>query len=377
MPEVRASRAEALPHMPELDAVRAFAALGVIASHYLPYRIALEGGRGVTLFFVLSGFLITGILLQCRRYVEQEGQPRLLTLRQFYIRRFLRIFPLYYFVLAALWLIHDPGVRGGAPWHLSYLTNFLIVRRGGIFPDWSVAHFWSLAVEEQFYLVWPWLVLFVPRRALVWVVCALVCVAPMFRLVGGLLRISPYILYPLPFFWLDALGLGALLAIASDPSFELLWILKVVWIAALPVGVVAIAGGIWLAQIHRFPTIENTIYYSGYAVAGAWLVAWAARGFKGIAGRVMTFRPLLWIGVVSYGIYVYHIIVVTYWDKLYAGHWGAVGRALASAAITFAVAALSFYLYEHPINQLKRYFHYRARRAGSNSTPEGVAARSA
>jgi len=71
------------------------------------------------------------------------------------------------------------------------------------------------------------------------------------------------------------------------------------------------------------------------------------------------------------------IVVVTYGDTLYAGQWGAVGRALASAAITFAVAALSFYLYEHPINQLKRYFHYRARRAGSNSTPEGVAARSA
>lgn len=359
------TRTDALPHMVQLDAVRAFAALGVMAAHFLSYRIAQEGARGVTLFFVLSGFLITVILLKCRQYVERDGQPRLLTLRQFYVRRFLRIFPLYYFVLIVLWLVHDRGARDGMAWHLSYLTNFLIVHNGGQFPDWSVSHFWSLAVEEQFYLVWPWLILFLPRRAIPWAVGAVVCIGPAFRLLGGMLRISGFVLYPMPFFWLDGLGLGALLAIASDPSFKLRWVLPIVRRAALPAGIVGVATALYLTRIGRFPSVENTIYYLGYSLASAWLVAAAAAGFKGAIGRVMTFKPLLWVGAVSYGIYVYHIIVVTYWKKLHVPPAAQVPRALAAVAATFVIAALSFYLYEHPINSLKRYFDYRLKRHAS------------
>jgi peptidoglycan/LPS O-acetylase OafA/YrhL len=146
--------------MVHLDALRAFAILSVMACHLLSYRVAREGARGVSLFFVLSGFLITGILLNCKRYVERDGQPRLYTLRQFYVRRFLRIFPLYYLVVIVLWLLHDTGARMSIYWLLAYAGNVqhAVLYHQHNWPRLSIAHFWTLAVEEQFYLVWPWVI---------------------------------------------------------------------------------------------------------------------------------------------------------------------------------------------------------------------------
>src|SRR6187402_354046 len=157
---------------------------------------------GVRLCFVISGFLITGILLSWR------NQPLGLALKTFYRRRALRIFPLFYFVLAAAAVLNIGPVRDTLVWHVSYLSNFYFYLRG----DWhgSVSHLWSLAVEEQFYLVWPWLLLCAPARWLRPAIVAMIAVAPVSRL-----------LFPhpmdsvLPTSCLDSLGLGALLALGT------------------------------------------------------------------------------------------------------------------------------------------------------------------
>jgi len=144
---------ERQPYLPQLDAIRAIAVLFVMVFHFIPGvdRYAPLRSIGVRLFFVLSGFLITGILTASR------DRPTGLALRTFYARRFLRIVRLCYFALFVAFVFNISVVRSTLGWHLAYLTNVLIYARGA----WrgAVSHFWSLAVEEQFYLVWPWLML--------------------------------------------------------------------------------------------------------------------------------------------------------------------------------------------------------------------------
>ena len=161
------------------------------------------------------------------------------TLRQFYARRFLRIFPLYYFAVAVLWLMNDPGAHRSFGWLITYTTDIEHVVLGyrHDWPRWTVAHFWSLAVEEQFYLVWPCVVLLLSRRRLIWFVCGVICCGPAFRLIASWLGARLFVRSPLPFYWVDALGLGALLAVASDPFFGLKKFISPARIVALVAGV--------------------------------------------------------------------------------------------------------------------------------------------
>src|SRR5215470_1615655 len=206
-----------LPHMLQLDALRALAVLAVLVAHLSPrsstvFKIAKLidlGGLGVRLFFVISGFLITGILLESKSYAERNRLPVTYAFRQLYVRRILRIFPLFYLVLSVAALLDILPVRETFAWHATYLTNFYI-----FFNGWngSINHLWTLAVEEQFYLVWPWIILLVDRRNLVTAIVVTIGIGPVFRLVCGLWtgnEATPI----LPFSCLDTLGLGALLAV--------------------------------------------------------------------------------------------------------------------------------------------------------------------
>lgn len=176
----------ALTYMPQLDGLRAVAVGAVLVHHLLnksllpaPLAHIPWGFAGVRLFFVLSGFLITGILLRARIDADRAGTSPLWVIRQFYARRFLRIFPLYYFVIFAGAIINLPPIREEFWWLVSYLFNFRIASLGW-FPE-NVAHFWILAVEEQFYLFWPLLMLFAPRWSLLWLSLTMVAIGPVFR----------------------------------------------------------------------------------------------------------------------------------------------------------------------------------------------------
>ena len=137
-------------HMPQLDGLRTLAVAAVIWSHWVPpYQFGFEWGvMGVNLFFVLSGFLITGILLDSRAGAVRPGD-RWFAIRQFYTRRVLRIFPLFYMTLALLVLVNVRPVRQTFLWHVCYLSNVYFFRQGAWIGQ--ISHFWSLAVEEQFY----------------------------------------------------------------------------------------------------------------------------------------------------------------------------------------------------------------------------------
>jgi peptidoglycan/LPS O-acetylase OafA/YrhL len=168
--------------MPQLDGLRCLAVLIVIWSHWSPKYTSLFGIHlgfyGVQMFFVLSGFLITGILFDAAGDDPSRNIGGFV-LRQFYIRRFLRIFPLYYAVLVMVVLINVDTFRTTWPWHAAYLSNvhFWMVGSRGDFGG----HLWSLSVEEQFYLFWPILMVFSSNKTRLAIICSAIVAAPIYR----------------------------------------------------------------------------------------------------------------------------------------------------------------------------------------------------
>ena len=224
------SRTEGSPtlprgHIPALDALRGVAVLAVLLYHFgshtapegtvgrLTSTLLRLGGSGVDLFFVLSGFLITGILY------DSKGRGRYF--RDFYVRRSLRIFPLYYvvligglLVLPALGVGVDAGPASDRPWLWVYGTNAVQATRGAYVFGWF-DHFWSLAVEEHFYLVWPLVIAALGRRAAMGASLGCVATAVVSRwalVANGDHAIAAYVATPCR---LDALAVGAFLALAA------------------------------------------------------------------------------------------------------------------------------------------------------------------
>ena len=362
-------------YMSQLDALRFFAVMGVIVTHNWgpQFRVGPVGqppwgSLGVRLFFLLSGFLITGILIGCRELSDGSPRRSLFLVRQFYIRRFLRIFPIYYVVLAVVVLVGVGATPQIWPWLFSYTTN-VYVWGHQTWPH-AVGHFWTLAVEEQFYLVWPWLMLFFPRRWLVPTLVGLVCVAPAYRLYASFhyaadtgtdgaftsLALTPGVV--------DSLALGALLAFAMHTDHTATRVQRALRRVALPVGALGYTV-FFLVGWHLGPFRHAAVALSDFtaALVFCWLVGSASKGFGGRAGRLLEWRPIAYLGRASYGIYIFHLLVPVAFG--YAAARIGVGYTnagfvnfVATSLATFALAAVSWRFFEGPVNGLKRHFRY-------------------
>ncbi len=348
-------------HVVQLDALRAFAVLGVLLSHYAPSTrvVAPFADYGVRLFFVLSGFLIVGILL------GGEGADRRWLLRQFYVRRFLRIFPAFYFVLFVAAALVVPGIPGALSWFATYTGNFWFVFHAWHFPDYGT-HFWTLAVEEQFYLFIPAVVLFLPRRRLLSILLAAAAAAIAYR-VGAVAVGWSWDAYTRPAIaCFDSLGLGALLAVTRWKRVSDRW---TTWALALGLPLLALdLAANTLAETQQSTALlpfQHVLQDTAVALVSVWLVARASRGFDGITGRILSSTPLVYLGTISYGIYLYHYFAIWgFWREFgwTRGHFpNQALYFLALTATTIAVASLSWFLLERPINGLKRHFPYRPR----------------
>jgi peptidoglycan/LPS O-acetylase OafA/YrhL len=293
-------------YMPELDGLRAIAIAGVMAAHlYIPGFFL--GGTGVNLFFVLSGFLITGILLDTKR---RQGY-----FKNFYIRRSLRIFPIYYLMLAAvaLWSWWSRSAVSDFPFYLIYLQNI----RLGLFEfhppfPYFFNHTWSLAVEEQFYVVWSLVVLRLRPRQLE-LVCvlavpfALVCRFLVFSLTQN--AVVTNLLLPAQ---LDALCLGALLAFTFRERSRLVSLLAraapliTISTAAMIAAIVWHTGyeHYWVGDYYLFGR-SNFAFFTIFAVLFAALLT-TALCFDSDVSRALSWAPLRHIGKISYGLYLYH-----------------------------------------------------------------------
>jgi peptidoglycan/LPS O-acetylase OafA/YrhL len=383
-------------HLPQLDGVRAIAVLLVLWHHFAPVNPGPLGAVGVGLFFVLSGFLITRILLNCKLRVDDGKSTTGQMLRQFYIRRFLRIFPLYYGVIAVLFAVnYNEGFRERVGWHLAYLSNVLFSLHD--YPRGAVPaerHFWSLAVEEQFYLVWPFVILFTPRRFIPWAIALAIAIGPAWRIVvqwnewnWGLSKRSLMDQWMTPG-CLDLLGMGALLALLSLPQYGLSRYWRAFVETSGVIGIPLLIIYITMAGLGDLPWTIDATPYLPTALAGACLVGLAARGFAGPVGWVLQCRPMVYTGRISYGLYVLHMFVPALfsWALVQLGMAGGMKELATSTASLFAstdagvtalvpwmkfayatlatyvVATASWYAFEAPINGLKRHFEYDAKR---------------
>jgi peptidoglycan/LPS O-acetylase OafA/YrhL len=345
--------------MKQLDGLRAFAVLFTMVTHFTRSQEGLLGlipwgQMGVRLFFVLSGFLITGILLRLR-----PAENRREALRVFYCRRFLRIFPLYYATVAVSALVNIRPVRQTLWWHLIYLSNLYAIIR--VRPDSVVTHFWSLAVEEQFYLIWPCLMLFLPRRHLFKAMVAAVCIGPLSRLIGMLMHVNA--VGALPFACLDTLGMGAILAYLWDKQLGNADAARRFDRIALWVGLPSFAMFVTAQAIHLQWLGVLVLSDLALAFAFVWLVSRAASSFSGPVGALLESKPINYVGKISYGIYVLHAfmpVILFYALKWIGISWpdSSLYRFVVLVAMSIAAAAVSWHFFENRINTYKRHFEY-------------------
>jgi len=369
--------------MPELDGLRGLAILiviwhnaGLTWYHHRPGLLpdlfslsANMGWLGVQLFFVLSGFLITGVLL------DGKGRPR--QLPNFYMRRVLRIFPLYFLVLIfafivlpALhampeWLAAD---RDRQLWYWTFLINWAAPVVGG---GTTLSHFWSLAVEEQFYLLWPLLVVVCGRRALAWLCAAVVVSALVFRgwQTAVDFEFAQQAAYQFTVARWDALACGALLALAlrwrgafgqlERHSHKVFY---------------AVAAYVVLTIVlrHNYAPVEPgfaVLNQSAAALFFALLIYFALAPLhveSALVARWLRFSLLRKTGKYSYAMYVFHLPMIHVWGDLrsqWFPNWGndfpllsVLGDIVVVLALSTLLALLSWRLIETPFLNLKRLF---------------------
>jgi peptidoglycan/LPS O-acetylase OafA/YrhL len=369
-------------HLPTLDGVRGLAILMVLMYHFVAQTTATNrfeaavnwllsyGFLGVDLFFVLSGFLITGILYDSR------ADPAYF--QSFYMRRLLRIFPLYYGVLAVVFFVVPmiPALRGSEiaglrehqAWAWLYGVNAYLSIQG----DWVlsyITHFWSLAVEEHFYLVWPLVVWLLGAKPRVLLGTALTVAAVSFgaRATASLSGVSPVVTTVLTPFQLDALCLGGFFAVyVRQPGGE-----AAARRAILPLALVA---GTLLAfqfGLHRFTDFGLSVMRS--TRLGVFRVLFAALLLQAIFAPASAFvarffrsRAMMALGKYSYGLYVYHHFLSYYFLKhgtefalaqAVGSHTLAVAiQAAGGMTVSMAIAWLSYEFFEKYFLQLKRFW---------------------
>lgn len=338
--------------MPQLDSLRAIAVLLVLYHHYahpsLPW-----GSYGVELFFVLSGFLITKIILIHKKSLG-DGFSVATVARNFFIRRALRLMPIYYLMLLLGCALNIGKVCETLPWHLTYTSNFFFFYQ----QQWIgiVDPYWSLANEEQFYLFWFWIPLLLSTTWL-------------WRAIFGLIAIS--LLYH---YWITHSGITKFAALLLPGVMQFFAIGAIISLinhkqipAARDKNAIFISG---LALVCTQITIENSsLFLPGTIkplidllrpIGFAMVIFSAALKLNGIIGASLNAAPLIYIGRISYGIYVIHTFTPAIIGQLPAV-WqvqllDTPIRMFVYTIVTIAFASLSWHYLEAPINRMKSKF---------------------
>jgi peptidoglycan/LPS O-acetylase OafA/YrhL len=368
------NRAQDHGHISSLDGIRGFALLLVVAYHvqridpnlHLPRllsRAVATGWAGVDLFFVLSGFLITTILLDAR--------PARNYFKVFYVRRCLRILPLYYLVLLVSLLTH-PGHYGFAVQIFFWLN---LSNLSTAFTPYAIpylAHFWSLAIEEQFYFVWPAVVRYASPLRVAYICATVIVGLFIVRNLPPVLALQsrwPELIYRLTPFRVDTLCGGALLAATLKLRPDMSCLRLYFRGTLLASGAIFMAAG--FGQDHESLRLIR-FGYTSLVVFGVSLIALALYP-GGLTGRLFSNPFLRKTGKYSYCFYLIHTFLLTFVAAHHAFILTALARVglgplpnkvieliilIAEIATLYAICALSWNFFEGPILRLKRHFRY-------------------
>jgi peptidoglycan/LPS O-acetylase OafA/YrhL len=341
----------------ELDGLRAVAIVAVFLHHALHVPVAWAG---VDIFFVLSGFLITGILLDAKQ--ETAGGKRAY-FGHFYARRVRRILPPYYVALLFSSLAFGWAWLHRWYWFIFFGTNIgESIQRSH--P--SLQPLWSLAVEEQFYMLWPWVVLLVSERWLRRIAIATLVAAPVLRWICTPLFRNHFPIYFLTPFRADLLCAGALLVLAwrHDPA----WVSgKTAWAWGVLIAVLAT-----LLFVYRYPSwhatsntrTANTFLYELTLAGSVGLLVLALSG-KGWVGTVLRWPAVRFVGIVSYTMYLVHETCIELARRWMGNRWVVT---VVAFAMTLGFASVAWYGWERRILRLGS-----GQRAMSSGKPEAAA----
>ena len=349
--------------IPELDGLRALAVLAVLLRHCFVlngtryWKIANFGWAGVDLFFVLSGFLITGILFRAK------GDKNYY--RNFYARRVLRIWPAYFLLLLAVLTLHllwpqlNPVITRIKPWAYVFFVQ-------NLFPwqDFGAAlqPTWSLGVEEQFYMFWPFLVAACSPRGLLKACGIILVISPLARLAVAYYTGTWELAYTSTYCRIDALGYGAAVAVLTQqqlvPAEKLLRLSRF--------GMAALGA----VLLYCFGTIEGSGLeflglYSVLALFFACVLVFVLSPAGAWLKWVLRLPPLRYVGKISYGLYLCHVLCFALLEKTRFYSWlvekgaGPVILAAVQIGVAVAVASISWFAFENPILRLKGRFAER------------------
>jgi peptidoglycan/LPS O-acetylase OafA/YrhL len=349
--------------MPSLDGLRGILIAMVLAAHLAGTRGAMQsidfpedlGNLGVRTFFVISGFLITGLLL------DEKISTGSISLKKFYMRQIFRIFPASYAYIAVIALLSWFGVitlkHDDLLCAVSYTVNTHYDR------SWWLGHLWSPSVEEQFYLLWPFAMVFLQTKTAIRLAFATVFAAPMIRGLlwyfapsqrPGIGSIFPTIA--------DAMAVGCLLPCLRErligwPPYAKLF--KSWAFALVPISIFVLnyplPARLWaLARI----SLMN--------IASALCIDWAVRNPHGFVGKLLNSRALAWIGVLSYSLYLWQQPFINRNSNLL------INRTPLNLVLAFVAAILSYYLIEKPFLRIKMRFEVNYRSSDKMPAPQGV-----
>lgn len=312
---------------------------------------------GVDIFFVISGFLITGILLSEREKVNVDYVTRTRVLRNFVVRRALRIFPIYYLSLAIFWFLQyceHYQLREHLIYYVTYTSNILFFKQQAW--DGYLAPLWSLAVEEQFYLVWPLLMIFMPDRHILKVIIISILIGLVFPYVVP--SEMTKVLTPACF---SSLGLGALLAWLQVNKKALLLQYRTYLPLALLPGIVILISPASHEVTMAIRVIVSILTFIGIMYCLDYYPS------NRVLDWLLTRRQLIFIGKISYGIYLYHNIISIVWRNFFVEALQGLLSFLSPTLFgllylivkfvsLLIMAWLSFRLIEMPFLQIKKYF---------------------
>jgi peptidoglycan/LPS O-acetylase OafA/YrhL len=355
-------------YVKQLDGLRFYAVVMIMIAHWLQWQwknellLNIPFTHGVVLFFVLSGYLISRILFLNKEKYELKIANRNKIIITFYIRRILRIFPVYYLTILFLLIINHGNISEIFPWLISYTSNIYQSIYNLDIQEFN--HFWSLAVEEQFYIFWPIVLLFTKSRTLIvivfTIVLALLAKSYIFLAFDNWRANSYFTIC-----CMHSLGIGSLLAYCEVYKNKLIQVIsKPIYLKTAILFYIFL---LFAESVLDLPWYKQILDEFIFAIISALLIIRASvHGFSGITKLLLENKFICYSGKISYGMYIFHLFIPEFvlWlfpNTLTLNQHYAISKYVLFVIyyfITFSFAHLSFKYLETPINNIKNKFPY-------------------